>query len=281
MNFLQFSQAHGLQIRDLIHGSITRCPTASHPLAKNGAYYLDDLWGWVQDWAAHPEIIIWKTDKILSPSDIAEQKKRMEASKKAYRAERAKLQQQAARKAKWILGECELDLHKYLAVKGWPEAVGNIWKRPDKDPLLCIPMRVGSEIFGVQMIAPDGQKKFLYGQRCHDAAFVIGNGENVFLVEGYASGLSLQAALDALKIKYTIHVCFSAGNMARVAKGIPGAILICDNDVSGTGQRVGLESGRRWWMSDSVGEDVNDYSRRVEKFAASQAIRKFLTESKK
>ena len=36
--------------------------------------------------------------------------------------------------------------------------------------------------------------------------------------EGYATGLSIRAAMRAIKMRYTIYICFSAGNMKEVAR---------------------------------------------------------------
>jgi putative DNA primase/helicase len=38
--------------------------------------------------------------------------------------------------------------------------------------------------------------------------------------------------------------------------------VIADNDESGTGERVAKESGLKYWMSDKVGEDFNDFHQR-------------------
>jgi phage/plasmid primase-like uncharacterized protein len=138
--------------------------------------------------------------------------------------------------------------------------------------VLLIPMRVGGNLVGLQQIDEDGGKKFLYGQRTNNAVFTFDNkGMNV-LCEGYATALSVRLAFKQMKQRYTLHVCFSAGNMAKVAAGLEPGLLIADNDASGTGQRVAEESGWKYWLSDRVGEDANDYHQRVGLFRFTQSL---------
>ena len=60
--------------------------------------------------------------------------------------------------------------------------------------------------------------------------------------------------------------------MAKVAAGLEPGLLIADNDASGTGQRVAEESGWKYWLSDRVGEDANDYHQRVGLFGFTQSL---------
>jgi len=74
----------------------------------------------------------------------------------------------------------------------------NIWHK-DGEALLCVPMRINKKIVGMQLIRPDGAKKFLFGTNASMATFDIGTGHNVFLVEGLASGLSMQKIAAAFE----------------------------------------------------------------------------------
>ncbi|KDD41113.1 hypothetical protein L532_4309 [Bordetella bronchiseptica OSU095] len=78
--------------------------------------------------------------------------------------------------------------------------------------------------------------------------------------------------LRNLKVPYALHVAFSAGNMKKIAHGLPGGIVLADNDASGTGERVAREIGWPYWMSDLVGEDFNDAHQRLGTFALSMDI---------
>ena len=189
---------------------------------------------------------------------------------------REKERQQAASKAAWILGQCKPEKHAYLQSKGWPDALGQVWRVDEENNLLCIPMRVGQNLVGIQMIDRNGSKKYLQGQRTSGAEYVIsnpGSGALDFWVEGYASGLSLRACLSALRMRYRIHITFSAGNLKAMANS---GYVIADNDASGTGEKAAIATGLPYWMSDVTGEDINDAHKRLGLFGCSQMLRKWL-----
>jgi len=137
---------------------------------------------------------------------------------------------------------------------------------------LLIPMRVAGSLVGVQQIDADGGKKFLYGQRTSGATFTFDNKGVNIVCEGYATALSVRAAMKQMKQRYTLHVCFSAGNMVKVASGLERGIVIADNDASGTGQEAAQKIGWPTWMSDRTGEDANDFHMRVGMFAFTQSL---------
>lgn len=64
--------------------------------------------------------------------------------------------------------------------------------------------------------------------------------------------------------------------MEYVAGKIPNCLIVADNDTSGTGQKIAVKTGKPYWLSDTVGEDFNDYHRRVGDFVASQSLKKLL-----
>lgn len=273
MEFLNFAAAHGLEISHLETGKIIRCRTSDHRSKKNGAYYYDGEFGFVQNWAVHDRPEIWITDKEVDQKEL---QLKLKKSREKYNQERARINQQAIKKAEGILSQCRNDTSAYLASKGFPDMCFNMLHEQDKDPLLCVPMRINGSLSGLQVITPDGRKKFIYGTNASLATFDIGSGNNVFLVEGLASGLSMQKIAATLKVPYKIRVTFSAGNMAKVAKLHDNCILIADNDVSGTGERVAIESGKRYYMPSVVGQDVNDEFNQSGYFSASQKIKKIL-----
>lgn len=271
MNFVDFASAHGLIIRHLITGKISRCPTWAHKNKKNGAFYYEGDWGWIKNWETDTEITIWK-DSSIPEADLS---KKIKDSTKKHSHERADLNAQAAKKAELILGQCSLEISAYLGRKGFPDMCTNVWFQEDKDPVLVVPMYIQNKLSGCQLIQPDGNKKFLFGQATKDAYFQIGNGRYVFFVEGYASGLSLQKIFQGMKINYKIIVCFSANNLSRLAKNIEG-FVIADNDESGAGEKAAIESGRNWWMPPKVGQDINDYHLEAGIFRVSQELKKVI-----
>jgi len=211
-----------------------------------------------------------------TPEETAERKRL--AQKKLNEQERktTSARQDAARRARTILSNCELDRHAYMDTKGFSDVLVNVWRRVEKPPLMVVPVYYNDEICGVQLINVDGQKTFLTGQRMDMAYFKIGSGKNIFLCEGYATGLSAKEILSKLKFPYTIYVCFSAGNLKKMASVYREAFIFADNDESGTGERVANESGCRYWMPPVVGDDVNDYWRKLGTFKSAMQLKPVL-----
>jgi putative DNA primase/helicase len=177
-----------------------------------------------------------------------------------------------------MLRQCSLERHAYLDGKGFPDERGNVLAI-ESGPLLLIPMRVAGRLVGVQTITTDGEKKFLFGQQCSGAEYVIDNKGRDFFCEGYATGLSVRAALSALKMRYRVHVCFSAHNLTKLAGACPGGLVIADNDLSGAGLRAAQQSGRRFFMPPTVGQDFNDMHKSCGVFKLSQMLRQFMMDT--
>jgi putative DNA primase/helicase len=276
MDFIQFARSHGIIID--AHpplGVWKRFPTEDHPRSRNGAVkYMGDV-GFVQNHATSTVVSIWKPDSPVT----AEDKKISVAAIRQADDQRRKQQQVAIQRAIAMLNGSGFSTHPYLAKKGFADEQGNVLWVEGK-PVLLIPMRVAGSLVGLQQIDADGGKKFLYGQRTSNAVFTFDNkGINV-LCEGYATALSVRLAFKQMKQRYTLHVCFSAGNMAKMAAGLEPGLLIADNDASGTGQRVAEESGWKYWLSDLVGEDANDYHQRVGLFGLTQSLTQSMLSSR-
>lgn len=273
MDFLTYCRLHDILIDHLPPmGVWRRYPTTDHPNRRNGAVKFMGDHGFVQNWAINLEVEVWKSD---SPTSFDRNK----LMRDVRSAELKKLdaQRDAARNAATILKSCRFGKHDYLKAKGFDDEEGNIFVR-DGVHLLAIPMRVDGSLVGCQLIDPEGGKKFLYGQRTSGATFTFDNKGEHYLCEGYATALSLRHALKSLKKRYTLHVCFSAGNMKKVAEALKpdSGYVIADNDESGTGERVAKEIGWKYWMSDVTGEDANDAHRRLGLFKFSQSLTRSL-----
>jgi putative DNA primase/helicase len=266
MTFEDFARAHGLIMRGLTLGKWVAVPTEDHPRKRNGRYKcLGDI-GWVQNWATMERPEMWRSDATVKPQRIIT-KPDNDAAKRA------------AEKAEWILSQTALEFHPYLEKKGFPTEAGNVWTTQDGTRLLVIPMRLSGRIIGCQLIDDQGGKKFLRGQQTKGAAFVMGaHGVPVFC-EGYATGLSLKAVMRAMKIRHSIYVCFSAGNFQNVARNVEGGIVVADNDPNGIGEKAARSTGKAYWLSDTVGEDFNDYHVRVGLFRAMLPLKKVIFDS--
>jgi putative DNA primase/helicase len=270
MDFVQFARSHGIIINELpAVGVWKRYPTEDHPRKRNGAVKYMGTHGFVQNHALSTITSLWKPDSSdrLNSVDM----RSIIISQAQADQQRKKLATEAVNKAVRMLNDSGYRTHAYLDAKGFPDEQGSVLNIENK-PVLLIPMRVGKSLVGVQQIWEDGTKKFLYGQRTSGSTFTFDNKGLNIVCEGYATALSVRAAMKQLKRRYTIHVCFSAGNMVRVAEGLEQGLVIADNDESGTGQKAAQEIGWPVWMSDVVGEDANDYHRRIGLFAFSQSL---------
>lgn len=271
MHFIDFCRLHGILIdREPPIGVWKRYPTEDKRHHRNGAVKFMGDHAFVQNHATETEISVWHSDSD-SAIDPNKARRAVEAAARDIREK----QQEAARKAVSILNQCQTGFHPYLERKGFKEEQGNVWKTDD-GLLLVIPMRVGQHLVGCQIIKEDGEKKFLFGQRTSGSTFTFDNKGPHILVEGYATALSVRATLKALKRRYTLHVCFSAGNLAKVAATLPNGFVVCDNDASRTGENTAIKTGFPYWMSDTVGEDFNDFHQRVGLFKASQSLGKVI-----
>lgn len=277
MDFHSFATGHGLIIKHVEYGKWIRTPTEDHPKSKNGAFkHLGEV-AWVQNHATMTEPATWFPD---SDNDITINREGIQKLLQKAARERALEGQRAAKKALGILSQCQLQKHAYFDGKGFPEELGNVFVREGFDPLLCIPMRIGSRVVGLQTISIDGEKKFLFGQVTSGAEFLFdGKGQDWFC-EGYATGLSLKAALNAIRARYRIHVTFSAHNLKTMAAACDTGLVVADNDASGTGEKAARESGRRFFLPPTVGQDFNDLHREVGLFRVSQMLRRFVMESR-
>jgi len=270
MDFLDFARSFGIIIHDYPPiGVWKRYPTDDHPRSRNGAVKFLGTVGFVQNHAMDTVVSIWKPDaseraNLPSMPDMRRQQQEQEQ-------ETRRKQSEAARKAVTMLNQSGYSSHAYLRAKGFDKEQGNVYHKDGK-PVLLIPMRVGGSIVGVQQIDEDGGKRFLYGQRSAGASFVFDNGGMNILCEGYATALSVRAVMTQVKRRYTIYVCFSAGNMKKIGQDLKSGLVVADNDHSGTGQQAAADIGWPAWMSDSVGEDANDYMLRVGLFKFSQSL---------
>lgn len=269
MEFVQFCKAHGILIDHLPPlGVWKRYPTEDHPKKRNGAVKFMGDHGFAQNHATQTEVSVWKSDKPFDTTKLARVVQRAND-------ETQQRQEEAAKRAQFIINQCVNARHPYLKAKGFEDATGFVWNSEGKQ-ILAIPMRVGKKLVGCQLIDEDGQKKFLFGQRSAEAEFVFDNKGTHIYCEGYATALSIRAVLKSLKKQYTLHVCFSAGNMEKVAAIHGKGIVVADNDASGTGEAVAKRIGFPYFLPPEVGQDFNDFHLKVGLLQASLALDKLL-----
>lgn len=259
MNFREFCGLHGLLVDSVIEGRWVRVPTADHPRKRNGAYkFLGDI-GWCQNHATAVEVSEWRPESDAPRIDRAELARKREALDRELAEGHAK----AASRAQKLINCAILAEHPYLHMKGFGALKGLT-----HDGALVVPMRnaATNALQGAQCITwimeeRRYDKKMLYGMRAKDAVFRIGNAKaaRTWLVEGYATGLSVDAALRVLRLRDSVTVCFSSGNLVSVAKSLSGVnIVFADNDESGAGLRAAQATGLPYCMSHKAKQDAND-----------------------
>lgn len=233
----------GLDLRGkapIMDGAIHRVPLIGRNGGDlDGAYcgYLDERpAGWMQNFSAGDKTTWVATGHTLTKEQLEAQ--RAEIAQKREERQRLILerQQRTAREAhtEWIAHDWASADNPYLQAKG----VQPFGVREDVDGNLLVPvMTVDKELRGLQTIAPDGAKSFMYGMEKNGNFHLIAEpgkdlsqGE-IILAEGYATGASLHMATEK-----PVAVAFDAGNLEPVAKKLRekfpnAAITICaDND---------------------------------------------------
>lgn len=260
--FTAFALAHGVEIGDLYASDrIRRCPTTAHPRSRNGAFWFDGQRGWVQNWE-HGDSVQWWNDPHAKPWTEAD-KAAWATKRRIAQAKRQQAQQHAAALAADLVAQATPAEHGYLRKKGFADLKG---LTVDDGGTLIVPMRdlATNAIVGAQRIFLEDnawQKRYLTGQRTTGAVFSIGprKAPETWLVEGFATGLSLDRALRQLNILASVQVTFSAHNLQHCAQHTTGRRYIFgDNDASETGQKAAEASGLPWVMSPVTGEDAND-----------------------
>lgn len=261
-DFISFAESYGLIIDHLDEGRWCRVKTTDHPKKKNGSYkYLGNI-GWVQNHAEMTEAVTWRADDDKPVDRVAYARQMAEKRQAAARAERERYAGAAAQ-ARAMIAECATGPHPYLVAKGFEGSQGLV--HPSGDYLVAMrDFEHYKTVNSVQRISPDGVKLFLPGGKAKGSVFILGkNGSGAYrerwLVEGYATGLSVYMALLDMRRPGEVIVCFSAGNLKHIAPMVRRpAYVMADNDASGTGQEAAEATGLPWVMPDEVGTDAND-----------------------
>ena len=272
--FRDFLISNGLIPKDIPIGRIARCPTTDKPRKKNGAFYFSGYSGWCKNFATGLSVG-FKSEVKIDPEKLrrleeSESKRKADLDRK-IKTNRIK----AAEKAKQMLSESEYGYSDYMTRKGFKSAQVNIWE-DDGNSYILIPMYYNGDVVGLQKIAPDGGKKYLYGQMTNNCYFRIGQGGLTLLCEGYLTGITAHFLAKHLHINCNVVVCFSANNMLLMSKKFKDGFIIADNDESGTGQKVAEQSGLPFYLPENVGDDLNDEYVTKGLFKTSQRFRKFL-----
>lgn len=217
----------------------------------------------------------WNDETQVDAETAAKQLEKARALSREYARQQRQQQARAADIAARMIREATMSTHPYLVRKGFPNLLGLV--HSDK---LLVPVRDVTDyarIISVQTIDANGVKKFLPGGRARCGVYRIGvapaNARRVVLCEGYATGLSIHAALQRLPGPHTVIVCFSAGNLELIAEHFPAALVCADNDESGTGEKVARATELEWRMPPDVGTDFNDLMLKHGVYAVTEILR--------
>lgn len=262
MTFIDFAAAHGLVIDSLREGRWVRVKTTDKPKKRNGSYkFLGDI-GFVQNHATMESVAVWRDGARAGFVDKSELRARAAITQAQEKAR----QYEARERAEDMVKRAAVSTHPYLAAKGFPTETGLVLEEE-----LLIPMRefrLYKQINSLQRISPDGKKLFLPGGKAKGSVFFIGPymAHERWLVEGYATGLSVRAALRELHSDAQVVVCFSASNLAHVGRVVSEfrskAFVVADNDASNAGEEAAEQTGLMWGMPGDVGTDANDMHQR-------------------
>jgi putative DNA primase/helicase len=261
-DFVTFAQAHGVLIGDLYAGDrIRRCPTELNPRKKNGAWFWDGERGFVFAWDGEAKAQ-WYSDPNAKPWTPFE-KAAWQAKRRAMDEEHRRGQQRAAMRAQELMRTSTPGEHSYLALKGFPKGQGLVLA----DGALLVPMRnvLTNDVQGAQVIRWNEaerryEKKMLPGMKAKGAVLRLGRAApETVLVEGYATGLSVEAAARSVGLPAAVLVTFSDSNLQHVAPLVKGRVFVyADNDKSGAGERAAQATGLPYCMSDVEDSDAND-----------------------
>jgi putative DNA primase/helicase len=277
MTFAEFAVLYGLVLPDLYPSEqVRRCPTEQHPRKKDGAYFWDGRRGWVSDWSNGAEIH-WYDNPDAKGFTEAD-KRAWAERKRAQERRQAEVHRQAERTAADMLRACRPAEHTYLSGKQLHGVLGLV----NDERELLVPMRaldsnalIGAQVIKWLMDERTWQKKMIFGSRAKGAVFRLGNprAPEIWLVEGYATGLTIELALRQLRLPAQVLICFSASNLTYVAGKLKGRkFAFADHDKSGTGERAAQQAGLHYCMSEVEGEDANDMYVRVGLVAVSAVI---------
>lgn len=233
-------------------GKLHRFSSNGKPRNQDGWYVLhndDRPAGKFGCWSAGVEVT-WqaKTNRTFTPEEKAQWERDRQARDAEREKQRQRLADYAARTASNILRTTHTDYassHPYLVRKGvepFGVTVGP-WQVVNRDgeiieqidDALFIPVRRSArELVGLQVIAPDGERKFIYGTPIMGSYHVIGDARGAHVVvicEGYATGASIHMATG-----HCVVVAFTAGNLAevsaKISRAMPDAqiVIAADND---------------------------------------------------
>ena len=226
----------------------------------------------------------WKPENAGRYEMTDEQREQIQENKRQAAADKRKAYKEAAERAEQIWDTLSTDVSNngYLIRKN---VTGHGVRQTPTGELVVPVNKIKTKekkkqvvLVGLQYIHPDPEaslgKWYMKGTQAGGAFFIIGQdllreAHTINYVEGYATGASYYRDMHE-----PVVVCFSAGNLSKVAPEIsvrfPKAkhVFIADNDASGTGEREAKKAAEFVQQAGSQAEvrmpletgDYNDHS---------------------
>lgn len=259
----------------------------------DGRVILDENRVTAHNWQTGETVTVWLRDDV-PPKERRRIAFEVEQEKDRQKGRAAR----AAKLALRIVEDATPAKHTYLAGKGFPDEVALVISADylrrhageyliAGDRAIVMPARKGNRLTSVQLIWEDGVKKFLAGGSIAGSCHRVAKGRDIWLCEGLATGLSLRAALKGLGRADTVLCCFSASNVAEVARSVSGRCYIAaDHDKPmeqfeglGTGEHWARATGKPYAMPPEQG-DINDLHMRDGIFAVQKLISQTIKEAR-
>lgn len=262
----------------------------------DGRIIVDDAKVTAFNWQTNETSTVWMTGEVTA-------KQRREIAKEIEQENRRRVERaaRAAVLAGHMVEAARLSTHPHLVSKGFPDekalvlgvadvlrlagdparnSTGEYLVAAGGERAIVMPARIGMKVTSVQLIWEDGTKKFLFGGEISGASHRVASGIDTWLCEGFATGLSLRAALHGLSVRAAVLCCFSAANVVAVARRISGrAFIATDNDKPlpqygglGTGEYFARQADCPYGMPPGVGTDFNDLHKEAGIFAVQRVL---------
>lgn len=272
-------------------GRWIKADTASKNGKGDGRVICDHYRVTAMNWQTGESVTVWLNEQRTPEEKRQYREHRRDADRKAR-----ELADRAADIAGRLIAAASADEHPYIAGKGFPaerplvvaardvaRIAGDYLVPSGAQSAVILPARVLNRLTSAQLIWPGGIKKFVYGGEMGGAHHRIATGNRVWLCEGYATGLSLRAALRGLNRRDTVLVCFSASNIAKVAASVGAHFIAADHDAPpaakpdqfgglGAGEFYAQKAGLPYLMPPVAGTDINDLHQASGIFAVQRLI---------
>lgn len=279
-------------------GQWAKCDTLAGKSGKgDGRIIVDDLKVVGFNWQTGVTATIWLNgEQEMTAKDRRAVARQIEQEKEQKRAR----EKRASKVASHMVEAAQPSTHPYFARKGFPAEkalvldAGTIQKLGGDylvagERAIVMPARLGGVISSLQLIWEDGTKKFLAGGAITGTSHRIAKGSDTWHCEGYATGLTLRTALKGLNRADTVLCCFSASNVAAVARQAGGRAYIAADHDRPQAQFDGLGTGEYWarqtelgfLMPPDVGTDLNDFHMSAGIFAVQRLLTEFLRETRR